>query len=144
MDIDDQQNEDESLSDFFIDLINILIKGIKESIIFWGIIILIFLLIAPNHIYPMIGKCYSGEGISRCYFRIQSDLHQIKEFTLCQDSCGRGIGIEICLENCEMTHSMGKWKLTRTYVSLSGDKIECPVGYVGIKLKSGKMTCEPN
>ncbi|MCF8012744.1 hypothetical protein K9K83_00035 [Candidatus Woesearchaeota archaeon] len=105
-------DSEESLGDIIGDFFSNLFDGLKWVLIILIIFIVLFLILAPTHIYPLIGNCNTNEDIFECYFRIQIEKKNLEEFTECQDACGRGVGNELCLEKCEYQYGMNKYDYT--------------------------------
>jgi hypothetical protein len=113
------------------------------KILFWTFLIglVFFFIFYKFFILPLDGKCYSNEDILECYFRVDIENQKIKDFNMCQQACGVGIGNEICLERCEYEYKMGKWKDPNSYVSSTGETIECPSTQHAYETNTGELYC---
>jgi hypothetical protein len=122
------------VDDFFNWLIAVAFIAAIGSALVW------FLM--PKFFLPLVDKCHSDEDLTDCYVRVQAEKEVIKRFEDCQRTCGRGIGSELCLEDCEYTYQMGKWKYTRTFVTSTGERYECPQGQQGYENQYGRGYCQ--
>lgn len=126
---------------FFDTILDGVSNTIKWSIIIGVVGLVIILLLAPTYIYPIMGKCVTNEKYGECLGRITAEKKLVEEFTQCQDSCGRGFGNEICLEQCEYEYRQGKYKPSNIYTTSTGYSFECPLGTKGFEDSQGKPYC---
>jgi hypothetical protein len=128
------------------DLLGNLFDNLWKGVL-WGagivaVLYVLFLIFGPTHFLPMVGNCQSNEGITDCYWRVQAEKEKLNRFEDCQRACGKGLGNEVCLEQCEYEYGKGKWQYANTYTTSTGKKFTCPQGEQGYEDRYGKPYCQ--